>query len=91
MLGAVEAGSGRLAWEAGAEHVHGWKLVRIVVGNIGAQTAIEREAERLGTPLATTLERADTFWPAEDYHQAYLEKGGQSAAKGEQTPIRCYG
>jgi len=58
---------------------------------LAAQTAIEREAERLGTPLATTLERADTFWPAEDYHQAYLEKGGQSAAKGEQTPIRCYG
>ena len=58
---------------------------------LAAQTAIEREAERLGAPLATTLERADTFWPAEDYHQAYLEKGGQSAAKGEQTPIRCYG
>ena len=50
-----------------------------------------RKSRRKSTPLATTLERADTFWPAEDYHQAYLEKGGQSAAKGEQTPIRCYG
>lgn len=28
---------------------------------------------------------------AETYHQAYLQKGGQCAAKGDKTPIRCYG
>lgn len=37
-----------------------------------------------------------TFWPAEGYHQQYLEKGGrfgrkQSAKKGCTDPIRCYG
>lgn len=32
-----------------------------------------------------------TFWPAEDYHQQYLENKGQSAAKGCTIPIRCYG
>jgi peptide-methionine (S)-S-oxide reductase len=42
--------------------------------------------------VATTLEKIDgAFTPAEDYHQAYLAKGGQSAAKGEEAPIRCYG
>lgn len=27
-------------------------------------------------PIATQIERADTFWEAEDYHQHYLEKRG---------------
>ena len=31
------------------------------------------------------------FWPAENYHQRYLEKGGQSAAKNAPEKVRCYG
>ena len=31
------------------------------------------------------------FWPAEEYHQQYLEKGGQKADKGYLEPIKCYG
>ena len=31
------------------------------------------------------------FWPAESYHQQYLEKGGQSSEKGSLSPIHCYG
>ena len=34
---------------------------------------------------------ASTFWEAEDRHQQYLYKGGQSARKGAKQPIRCYG
>ena len=44
-------------------------------------------------PLAgVTMTRvARPLQDAEDYHQQYLEKGGQSAMKGSQDPIQCYG
>ena len=42
-------------------------------------------------PLATELIAATTFWMAEDYHQQYLEKGGQSAKKSSSEKIKCYG
>lgn len=47
-------------------------------------------------PVATEVEPAKAFWPAEAYHQKYLEKGGrfgqpQSAEKGSTDEIRCYG
>lgn len=49
-----------------------------------------------GKKVVVELEEAGEFWIAEEYHQRYLEKGGrfstpQSAAKGDTTPIRCYG
>mmetsp|Transcript_52614 Transcript_52614/g.138362 ORF Transcript_52614/g.138362 Transcript_52614/m.138362 type:complete len:214 (+) Transcript_52614:8-649(+) len=56
-----------------------------------AQAAVDAEKSRTGKVLATTLEALDTFYAAEDYHQHFLVKGGQSGAKGETTPIRCYG
>ncbi len=30
-------------------------------------------------PVVTTIETAPTFWPAEDYHQKYLEKRGRTS------------
>lgn len=47
-------------------------------------------------PIASELKQATAFWPAEKYHQQYLEKGGrmgnpQDASKGATAPIRCYG
>ena len=46
--------------------------------------------------MVTELKRAAIFWPAEEFHQRYLEKGGrfgssQSAAKGCTDAVRCYG
>jgi len=46
--------------------------------------------------VVTELEELTNYSSAEDYHQQYLEKGGrfgrpQSAKKGCNDPIRCYG
>ena len=44
-----------------------------------AESSRARVAERLGRPVATTIEDAPPFWEAEDYHQQYLEKRGLSS------------
>ena len=41
-----------------------------------AEASRARVQERLGRPVATTMEDAPPFWEAEDYHQQYLEKRG---------------
>jgi peptide-methionine (S)-S-oxide reductase len=38
----------------------------------------EREQPRRRKPIATEITPASTFWPAEDYHQRYLEKRGRA-------------
>jgi len=42
-------------------------------------------------PIVTELKDAAVFWPAENYHQRYLEKRGQSAEKDCEEKVRCYG
>ncbi len=39
-----------------------------------AKKAIERNQDRWNEPIVTTLEPLTKFWPAEDYHQNYLQK-----------------
>jgi methionine-S-sulfoxide reductase len=41
-----------------------------------AEAAVDRVQERLSKPVVTQIEDAPPFWPAEDYHQRYLEKRG---------------
>eukprot|EP00850_Spirogloea_muscicola_P007607 SM000039S14437 [mRNA] locus=s39:142817:144657:- [translate_table: standard] len=58
--------------------------------------SIAKEEARIGRKIVTEVKPAPKFYPAESYHQQYLEKGGrigrgQSAAKGCSDPIRCYG
>ncbi|MBA2240874.1 MAG: peptide-methionine (S)-S-oxide reductase MsrA [Solirubrobacterales bacterium] len=38
-----------------------------------AEAAREREQGRVKAPIATSIEPAQTFWRAEEYHQCYLE------------------
>jgi peptide-methionine (S)-S-oxide reductase len=51
----------------------------------------EQHQKTLTKPIVTEVADAKKFWDAEDYHQKYLEKGGQCADKGCDVPIRCYG
>lgn len=60
----------------------------------GVIMALQKQAP--GVPIATEVRPADTFYDAEAYHQQYLAKGGrfgrpQSAEKGCDDTIRCYG
>ena len=41
--------------------------------------------------VKTEVEDVARFWDAEDYHQQYLQKGGQDASKDAKETIRCYG
>lgn len=61
-----------------------------------AAKRFEIEQQKYTKPVATELKTATPFWPAEKYHQQYLEKGGRSgmpqdASKGANDEIRCYG
>jgi peptide-methionine (S)-S-oxide reductase len=61
-----------------------------------ARAMLQEEQTKYKRPIATECRTAMPFWPAEAYHQQYLEKGGrfgspQSAEKGCQDEIRCYG
>ncbi|KAF1792161.1 Peptide methionine sulfoxide reductase [Phytophthora cactorum] len=51
----------------------------------------EEYQKKLSIPIVTEIVEAKQFWDAEDYHQKYLEKGGQCADKGCEVAIRCYG
>jgi peptide-methionine (S)-S-oxide reductase len=42
-------------------------------------------------PFCIELKPASTWFDAEEYHQKYLLKGGQSAKKGSKETIRCFG
>lgn len=53
---------------------------------------MEREAKKQrGRRVVTEVKRAAVFWPGERYHQRKLQKGGQSADKKCDVPVRCYG
>ena len=63
-----------------------------------AEKIIAAEQAKLpkGRMIHTECKRAAIFWPAEELHQQYLQKGGrfgspQAATKGCTDPVRCYG
>lgn len=81
--------------DSGTQYRHG------IYPHGAAQMEVARERvgglqRRLSRKILTELKPAAIFWPAEEYHQRYLEKGGrfgrpQSADKGADEEVRCYG
>lgn len=61
-----------------------------------AEEIMAEAAPSFEDPIVTEMAEVKGFKAAEDYHQQYLERGGrfgkaQSAKKGCDDPIRCYG
>lgn len=59
--------------------------------SLAQQTIASRSISENKNRWGLELKRAATFWKAEEWHQQYLYKGGQSARKGAKEAIRCYG
>jgi len=56
-----------------------------------AEDFIKEVQAKYKDKIVVEVKEASKFWPAEDYHQKYLEKGSQKATKGCLDPIKCYG
>ena len=60
------------------------------------RSVVDELQPKFNGKIVTDVDLVKLYNVAEDYHQGYLEKGGrngraQSAAKGCNDPIRCYG
>jgi len=57
------------------------------------KTATENEIEilnkegKFGKPIVTTVEKAETFWPAEAYHQKFTERTGRGMCHVDYAPV----
>lgn len=83
-----------MAWLFGAEEEE--ESVQYRHGFYFHTTAQEQVAQQFIANLNNLryrieLRPATTFYEAEEYHQHYLLKGGQSARKGAKETIRCFG
>lgn len=52
-----------------------------------ARLAIDELKLKTGKNIVTTLEAADTFWQAEDYHQKFTERTGQGMCHIPYAPV----
>ena len=53
-----------------------------------AEASKAREQANWRRPIVTVIEPAQTFWPAEDYHQQYLEKRGRATCTPALSALR---
>lgn len=72
--------------DRGTQYRHG-----VYYHNDDQKEVAESIIKSFGDKCVTEYLPADKFWDAEDHHQQYLLKGGQSAKKSAEETIRCYG
>mmetsp|Transcript_22766 Transcript_22766/g.34498 ORF Transcript_22766/g.34498 Transcript_22766/m.34498 type:complete len:338 (-) Transcript_22766:8-1021(-) len=79
--------------DRGTQYRHGIYYHTNEQERIGTETLQSRQSQYgdSNKRIATELKPAQVFWPAENYHQRYLEKGGQSAEKNCEEKVKCYG
>src|SRR3954464_2238629 len=51
------------------------------------KTIDELNKDKLNGKIVTTLEKATTFWPAEDYHQKFTERTGRGMCHVDYAPV----
>ena len=68
----------RQGWDVGDQY-RSVVFVHVEEQRAAAEASREREQPRHRKPIVTQIVPAETFWPAEDYHQQYLEKRGRTS------------
>ncbi|CDP15085.1 unnamed protein product [Coffea canephora] len=86
----------RQGGDVGTQYRSGIYYYNETQAQLAKESLEEKQKEYKDKRIVTEILPAKTFYRAEEYHQQYLEKGGgrgnkQSAAKGCNDPIRCYG
>ncbi|KAJ1462691.1 peptide methionine sulfoxide reductase MsrA [Pelagophyceae sp. CCMP2097] len=77
--------------DRGTQYRHGIYYQNASQGADAEASVDAYQSTNPASPIFTEVEAASTFYDAEDHHQQYLQKGGQSAKKQASEEIRCYG
>lgn len=86
----------RQGGDVGTQYRSGIYYYNEAQARLAQESKEAKQAEVKDQKIVTEILPAKRFYRAEEYHQQYLEKGGrsgnkQSAAKGCNDRIRCYG
>jgi len=86
----------RQGGDVGTQYRSGIYYYNEAQAKLACESMEAKQMELKDSKIVTEILPAKRFYRAEEYHQQYLEKGGgrgskQSAAKGCNDPIRCYG
>ncbi|KAH9615101.1 hypothetical protein KSS87_019642 [Heliosperma pusillum] len=86
----------RQAGDVGTQYRSGIYYYNETQARLAQESKEAKQLELKDKKIVTEILPAKRFYRAEEYHQQYLEKGGrnkacQSASKGCNDPIRCYG
>jgi len=77
--------------DRGTQYRHGIYYHNNMQRKIAEEILLEYGSRNDKREVMTELKAASSFYIAEEYHQQYLMKGGQSAKKDAEETIRCYG